>query len=93
MARPISPSEIPEEVARFAEAEVAAGHFASIGDVLLAGKEALEQRAAIEAERTRLLRAAWDEGMESLRLHGPQLESDEEFEAFMDEAEAEALRQ
>lgn len=36
-----------------------------------------------------LLYAAW-EGIESLRLHGPQLESDEEFEAFMDEAETEA---
>jgi Arc/MetJ-type ribon-helix-helix transcriptional regulator len=93
MARTISPSEIPEEVARFAEAQVAAGRFASVGEVLLAGKEALEQSEAIEAERARLLRVAWDEGMESLRLHGPQLESDEEFEAFMEEAETEALRQ
>lgn len=92
MAR-ISPSEIPEEVARFAEAQVAAGRFASVADVLLAGKEALEQCEAIEAERARLLRMAWDEGIESLRLHGPQLESDDEFEAFMDDAEAEALRQ
>jgi|GEM_PF-1240311 len=93
MARTISPSEIPEEVARFAEAQVAAGRFSSIGDVLLASKEALEQRDATDAERAQLLRAAWDEGMESLRVHGPQLESDEEFEAFMDEAEAEVLRQ
>jgi Arc/MetJ-type ribon-helix-helix transcriptional regulator len=93
MRRPIDPSEIPEEVARFAEAQVAAGRFASVGDVLRAGKEALEQSEAIEAERARLLRAAWDEGMESLRLHGPQLESDDEFDSFMDEAEAEALRQ
>jgi Arc/MetJ-type ribon-helix-helix transcriptional regulator len=93
MPRSIDPSEIPEEVARFAEAEVAAGRFATIAEVFLAGKEALEQREALEAERTRLLRAAWDEGMESFRVHGPQLESDEEFEAFMDEAEAEALRQ
>jgi hypothetical protein len=60
--------------------------------VLLAGVEALEQREELETERTRLLRAAWDQGMESLRLHGPQLESDEEFEAFLDEAEADALR-
>lgn len=92
MARPIDPREIPEEVARFAEAQVAAGRFASIGEVLLAGKEALEERAALDAERTRLLRSAWDEGMESLRVHGPQLESDEDFEAFMDQAEGEALR-
>jgi Arc/MetJ-type ribon-helix-helix transcriptional regulator len=93
MSRTIHPSEIPEEVARFAEAQVAAGRFASIADVLLASKEALEQRDATDGERARLLRAAWDEGMESLRVHGPQLESDEEFESFMDEAEAEALRQ
>jgi len=92
MPRAFDPSEIPEEVARFAEAQVAAGHFANIGDVLLAGKEALEERAALDVERTRLLRTAWDEGMESLRVHGAQLESDEEFDAFMDEAEAEALR-
>lgn len=93
MSRTIDPSEIPEEVARFAEAEVAAGRFANIGAVLLAGKEALEQREELDAARARLLRAAYDEGVESLRLHGPQLESDEEFDAFMNEAEADALRQ
>lgn len=88
MARPIDPREIPEEVARFAEAQVAAGRFASVADVLLAGKEALEQRAAYEA-RVRALRSAYEEGLASYREHGPQLESDEEFEAFMDEAAAE----
>lgn len=91
MTRTISPSELPEEVARFAEAQVAAGRFASIGDVLLAGEEALEQREAYE-DRVQALRQAGEEGLASLREHGPQLESDEEFEAFMDEAEAEALR-
>lgn len=92
MARSIDPREIPEEVARFAEAQIAAGRFANIGEVLLAGKEALEQREAYE-ERVQALRRAGEEGLASLRDHGPQLESDEEFEAFMDEAEAEALRQ
>jgi Arc/MetJ-type ribon-helix-helix transcriptional regulator len=91
MPRTIDPSEIPEEVARFAEAQVAAGRFASIADVLLAGKEALEQREAYE-ERVQALRQAGEEGLASLREHGAELESDEEFEAFMDEAEAEALR-
>lgn len=42
----IRPSEIPEEFARFAEAQVATGRFASIAEVLLASKEALEQREA-----------------------------------------------
>jgi len=92
MARTLSPSEIPEEVARFAEAQVAAGRFASIADVLLASKEALEEREAYE-DRVAALRHAGEEGLASLREHGPQLESDDEFEAFMDEAEAEALRQ
>lgn len=92
MARTITPSEIPEEVARFAEAQVAAGRFASVGEVLIASKEALEERDAYEA-RVAALRRAGEEGLASLRDHGPQLESDEEFEAFMDDAEAEALRQ
>jgi Arc/MetJ-type ribon-helix-helix transcriptional regulator len=91
MAR-LHPSDIPEEFARFAEAQVAAGRFASVADVLLASKEALEQREAYE-QRVKALRAAGDEGLESFRMHGPQLESDEEFDAFMDEAEADALRQ
>ena len=85
MARPTDPREIPEEVARFAEAQVAAGRFASVADVLLAGKQALEERE----ERVRALRRAGEEGLASLREHGAQLESDEEFEAFMEEAAAE----
>ena len=92
MARTITPSEIPEEVARFAEAQVATGRFASIAEVFLASKEALEQREAYE-DRVQALRRAGDEGLASLHAHGPQLESDDEFEAFMDAAEAEALRQ
>jgi len=91
MTRTLRPSEIPEEVTRFAEAQVAAGRFASIGDVLLASKEALEQREAYE-DQVEVLRRAGEDGLASLREHGPQLESDEDFEAFMDEAEAEALR-
>ena len=61
MHRPIDPNEIPEEVARFAEAQVAAGRFATIGEVLLAGKEALEQReplAVSQEERVAELRDA-----------------------------------
>jgi hypothetical protein len=38
-------SDLPESVARFAQAEVAAGHHASIGDVLEAGVEVLRERA------------------------------------------------
>ena len=89
MPRSIDPSEIPEEVARFAEAQVAAGRFASVAEVFRAGKEALEQREAYH-ERVQALRRAGEEGLASRREHGQQLESDEEFEAFMDEAVADA---
>jgi hypothetical protein len=88
--RTIDPRDLREEVARFAEAPVAAGRFATIGAVVLAGKEALERQAY--EERVEALRRAGEHGLTSLREHGPQLESDEDFEAFMDEAEAEALR-
>lgn len=71
---------------------MAAGRFASIAEVLLASKEALEEREAYE-DRVEELRRAGEEGLASLREHGPQLDSDDEFEAFMAEAEAEALRQ
>jgi hypothetical protein len=52
--------------------------------------EALRQRDELVLKA---LRAAGDAGIASLEKYGPQLESDEEFEAFMDEAEANALRQ
>ncbi len=42
MARPLSASDLPPDLARFAEAQVAAGRFDSVEDVLRAGKEALE---------------------------------------------------
>lgn len=44
MARYIDPATLPETVARYAEAQVAAGNFASIEDVLSAGVEVLQQR-------------------------------------------------
>jgi putative addiction module CopG family antidote len=44
MARPAPLAHLPEYLARFAEAEVAAGHFASVDDVLTAGVEALAEK-------------------------------------------------
>jgi hypothetical protein len=41
-------------------------------------------------EQPARLRATWEEGLASLDEHGPQLETDEEFEAFLDECEAES---
>lgn len=44
MARHLDPADLPEDVARYAQAQVAAGRFASIEDVLSAGIEALQDR-------------------------------------------------
>lgn len=44
MARSITSADLPPDLARFAEAEIAAGHFATVEDVLRAGKEALERQ-------------------------------------------------
>jgi Arc/MetJ-type ribon-helix-helix transcriptional regulator len=44
MARPITSADLPERFARFAEAEVAAGHFSSVEDVVEAGLTMLQQR-------------------------------------------------
>jgi putative addiction module CopG family antidote len=43
MPKHITLADLPEDLARFAEAQVVAGRFASVEDVLRAGKEALEQ--------------------------------------------------
>jgi hypothetical protein len=43
-------------------------------------------------DREQRLRAAWAEGIASLDHEGAQLESDAEFEAFLDEAVDEASR-
>ena len=60
MPRHISAADLPEDIARIAEAEVAAGNFASVEDVVRAGVEAVEQQRYHE-KMTRL-RAAIDEG-------------------------------
>jgi Arc/MetJ-type ribon-helix-helix transcriptional regulator len=44
MSRHLDPDRLPEKVARYAEAQVAAGNFDSIEDVLAAGVEVLRQR-------------------------------------------------
>jgi putative addiction module CopG family antidote len=83
--------DLPQELEERARAKVEAGEYSSVADVVRAGLEALEQQEAYY-DRVQALRQAGEEGLASLRDHGRQLESDEEFEAFMDDAEAEALR-
>jgi len=67
MSKPITSSDLPPHLARFAEAEIAAGYFASVEDVVEAGLEALKQRT--ESEHLEELRrdasdafAAFDRG-------------------------------
>jgi antitoxin ParD1/3/4 len=64
MAKPITPSDLPEDLARFAEAQVAAGRFASIEDVLRAGQKARERQQRNEAKLA-ALDAALEEGERS----------------------------
>jgi antitoxin ParD1/3/4 len=72
MSRNLSSADLPEDIARLAEAQVAAGKFASIEDVLRAGVEAIEQEG-YSAKLARL-RAAIDEGDASGTFEGNAFE-------------------
>jgi Arc/MetJ-type ribon-helix-helix transcriptional regulator len=61
MMKPLDPAVLPEPVARFAEAEVAAGHYPSIEEVLCASVEALRERAEAEQEWLTYARNLWNE--------------------------------
>jgi antitoxin ParD1/3/4 len=58
MARHIEATDLPEDIARIAEAQVAAGRFATVEDVVRAGVEAI---ATVEKKRAAIL-AALEEG-------------------------------
>ena len=62
MMKPLDPAVLPEPVARFAEAEVAAGHYPSIEDVLCASVEALQHR---EQEWLDYARFRFQQGLEA----------------------------
>lgn len=68
MPRHLSAIDLPEDIARIAEAEVAAGNFSSVEDVVRAGVEAVEQER-YHAKMARL-RAAIDEGDASGTFQG-----------------------
>jgi antitoxin ParD1/3/4 len=69
MSRPIT-TTLPDHLARFAEAEVAAGRFASIEDVLEAGVLALKKRQERYDEKLAKLREAIAEGDASPDFEG-----------------------
>jgi antitoxin ParD1/3/4 len=64
MAKHFTPQDLPEDLARFAEAQVAAGRFASVEDVLRAGQKALERQQRNEGKLA-ALDAALEEGERS----------------------------
>jgi putative addiction module CopG family antidote len=50
MARHLDPADLPEYVASYAQAQVTAGRFASVEEVLSAGIDALREREQREEE-------------------------------------------
>lgn len=66
MARQLDPADLPENVARYAQAQVAAGRFASIEDVLSAGVEALQERDRSDQEWLAYARKEAEDGFAEL---------------------------
>ncbi len=62
MAKPLTPADLPEDVARLALAQIAAGRCASVEDFLRAGAAALEAQERRQEAKLAKLRAAVDEG-------------------------------
>ncbi|HEX7842101.1 MAG TPA: hypothetical protein VF469_31735 [Kofleriaceae bacterium] len=66
MARHLDLSSLPENVARYAQGQVAAGRFASIEDVLSAGVEALQERDEADQEWLAYARREAESGFAAL---------------------------
>ncbi len=91
MARSITPADLPPDLARFAETEIAAGHFASVEDVLRAGKEALERQQRFGERREGTLAgsaAAVDEGVPFASGRAEPAAAPPLLAAFMEEFDA-----
>ena len=88
MAKPITLNDLPEDLARFAEAEMASGHFATVEDVLRAGKDALQRldTTPVPSDWKDYLRYRFEEGRKAFaRGEGVETTADE----LMDRVEAE----
>ena len=66
MTRHLDLADLPEDVARYAQAQVAAGRFASIEDVLSAGIEALQAREQADQEWLAYARNEAEDGFAAL---------------------------
>jgi Arc/MetJ-type ribon-helix-helix transcriptional regulator len=81
MAKPLTLNDLPADLARFAEAEMAAGRFPSVEDVLRAGVDALRERA--KGEWLASVRRDAAEGFASFdRGEGVQATADELMEGI-----------
>ena len=78
MPRHIDPNDLPEKVARYAQAQVAAGRFATIEEVLSASVDALPERDEADEEWLSFARNEAVEGFAELdlgeRVHGTAAE-------------------
>jgi Arc/MetJ-type ribon-helix-helix transcriptional regulator len=61
MPKHLDATDLPEDIARRAEARVAAGRNASIEEVIRAGVEALDERDQAESEWLECARETWHE--------------------------------
>lgn len=65
MPRHLTPADLPEDAARYAEAQIAAGRFASVEDMISAGAAALKERDEAEREWLGHARARFQHGLEA----------------------------
>ena len=65
MSRHIDVAALPEDIARIAEAQVAAGNYASVEDVVRAGVEAVQRRSQRQQQKREALRSALEDGERS----------------------------
>jgi Arc/MetJ-type ribon-helix-helix transcriptional regulator len=66
MPRHLDPADLPEDIARLAQVQVAAGRFATVEDVVRAGVEALQQRQQDEQDWLAYARDETAEGFAEL---------------------------
>jgi Arc/MetJ-type ribon-helix-helix transcriptional regulator len=87
------PTEAPDELVRFAEAQIAAGRFTSMEQVVRAGVESLKERAEAEEAWLGFAREKWRSGKESSARDEAVEMDDGQFDAFLDESLSGAARQ
>jgi Arc/MetJ-type ribon-helix-helix transcriptional regulator len=62
MPKPFDPADLPDDIARAAQAAVAAGRFSSVEEVLRAGVEAVADEQPVPSDWTDYLRHRFEQG-------------------------------